>query len=101
MLQSTSSIETDGILWVQQATRSCLQEPKQMQYPRKPNHKVHHPSDDWNVHGNLSALRSMRIQMLADAMEGRSNGERLVARAKIEIVKSKIAFQDQYNYMCG
>ena len=70
-----------------------------MQYPRKPNHKEHYTSDDWNVHGNLSALRSMRIQMLADAMVGRSNGEHLVARAKRKIVKSKITFQDQYNYM--
>ena len=72
----------------------CLQEPKQMQYPRKPNHKDHYTSDDWKVHGNLSALRSMRIQMLADAMEGRSNGERLVARAKRKIIQSKIVFQD-------
>ena len=40
-----------------------------------------------------------RIQTLADAMEGRSNGERLVARAKRKIVQSKIVFQDQYSYM--
>ena len=45
-LQSTSSTEKDDILWVQQAARSCLQEPKQMQYPRKPNHKDHYTSDD-------------------------------------------------------
>jgi hypothetical protein len=82
MSHSTSSTEVDGILWVQQAARSCLQEPKQMKYPRKPNHKDHYTSDDWKVHGNIIALRSMRIRMLADVMKGRSNGERLVARAK-------------------
>jgi hypothetical protein len=70
-----------------------------MLYPRKPNHKDHYTSDDWKIHGNLSALRSMRIQMLADAMEGRSNGERLAARAKRRIVRSKVVFQDQYNYL--
>ena len=86
MLQSTSSTEADDILWVQKAARSCLQESKRMQYPRKPNHKEHYTSDDWDVHGDLSALRSMRIQMLADALEGRRNGERLVARAKRKIV---------------
>ena len=37
--------------------------------------------------------------MLADAMEDRSNGEHLVARAKGKIVKSRIVFQDQYNYI--
>ena len=36
MLQSTSSIEVDDILWVQQAATSCLQEPKQM-HPSKCN----------------------------------------------------------------
>ena len=91
MLQSTSSTEADDILWVQKAARSCLQEPKQMQGTL---HKEHYTSDDWDVHGNLSALRSMRIQMLADALEGRSNGERLVARAKRKIVKQKVVFQD-------
>ena len=30
MLQSTSNTEVEDILWVQQAARSCLQEPKQM-----------------------------------------------------------------------
>ena len=37
--------------------------------------------------------------MLTDAMEGRSNGERLVARAKRKIVQTKVVFQDQYSYM--
>ena len=41
----------------------------------------------------------MRIQMLADAMEGRSNRERLVARAERKIVQSKVVFKDQYSYM--
>ena len=93
------SVEIDDIMWVQQATRACLQEPKRMQYPKKPNHKGHYTSDDLEVHGNLSALRSMRIQMLADAMEGRSNGEGLVARAKRKIVRSTVVFQDQYDYI--
>ena len=39
--------------------------------------------------------------MLADALEGRSNGERLVARAKRKIVKQKAMFQDEYDYMCN
>ena len=96
MSQSTSSTEADDILWVQKAVRSCLQEPKQMQGTL---HKEHYTSDDWDVHGNLSALRSMRIQMLADALEGRSNGERSAVRAIRKIVKQKIVFQDQYDYL--
>ena len=37
--------------------------------------------------------------MIADDMEGRSHGERLVARAKSEIVGSTGVFQDHYNYI--
>ena len=99
MLQSTSEQEDDDISWVQQAARACLLEPKQMMYPRKPNHKDHYTSEDWKVHGNLSAMRSMRIQMLADAIEGRDNSERLVARAKRRIVKASVVFSDQYAHM--
>ena len=97
-LQSTSGTEADDILWVQKAVRSCLQEPKQMQGTL---HKEHYTSDDWDVHGNLSALRSMRIQMLADALEGSRGGRtfNLVARAKRKIAKQKVVFQDQDDYL--
>ena len=35
MLQSTSSTEKDNIVWLQQAARSCLQEPKHIVVPEE------------------------------------------------------------------
>ena len=78
MLTSTRAQEKDDIVWAQLAARACLLEPKQLQYPWKPNHKAHYTKEDWRTHRNLQALRSMRMQMLADAIEGTNDTERVI-----------------------
>jgi len=41
-------------------------------------------------------MRSMRIQMLADAIDGRDNAERLIAKAKRKIVKDTVMILERY-----
>ena len=76
--------------------RACLLEPKKLRYPRKPNHKAHYTKEDWRTHGNLQALRSMRMQLLADAIEGTDNAERIIARAKKKIGRDKVIPPERY-----
>ena len=89
MLSATRAQEKDDIVWTQLAARACLLEPRKLQYPRKPNHKAHYTKEDWRTHGNLQALRSMRMQLLADAIEGTDNAERVISRAKRKIEKTQ------------
>ena len=70
MLTTTRAQEKDDIVFTQLAARACLLEPTQLQYPRKHNHKAHYTKEDRRTHGNLQAPRSMKTQMLADAIEG-------------------------------
>ena len=96
MLTAARTQERDDIVWTQLAARACLLEPKKLQYPRKPNHKAHYTKEDWRTHGNLQALRSMRMQMLADAIEGTDNAERVIARAKRKIGKATMIPLERY-----
>ena len=96
MLSATSAQEKDDIVWTQLAARACLLEPRKLQYPRKPNHKAHYTKEDWRTHGNLQALRSMRMQLLADAIEGTDNAERVISRAKRKIGKDTVIPPERY-----
>jgi hypothetical protein len=72
-------------------------EPKTLQYSRKPNHKAHYTKEYWRTHENLQALRSMRMQLLADAIEETDNAERIIARAKKKGGRDKAIPPERYN----
>jgi hypothetical protein len=96
MLSATSAQEEDDIEWTQLAARACLLEPKKLRYPWKLNHKARYTKEDWRIHGNLQALRSMRMQLLADAIEGTDSAERIIARAKKKMRRDKVIPPERY-----
>ena len=47
-------------------------------------------TEDCRTHGGAQPMGSMRIQMLADATDGRDNAKGLIAKANRKIVKDTV-----------
>ena len=68
VLGLSSGEERDDIEWIREAARATILEPKTMEYPKRPKARRHYTSEDWRTHKHLQALRSIRVQVLTDAI---------------------------------
>ena len=85
VLGLSSGEERDDIEWIREAARATILEPKTMEYPKRPKARRHYTSGDWRTHKHLQALRSIRVQVLTDAIGHIRTSERVMQRTKRKI----------------
>ena len=85
VLGLSSGEKRDGIEWIREAARATILEPETMEYPKRPKARRHYTSGDWRTHKHLQALRSMRVQVLTDAIGHIRTSERVMQRTKRKV----------------
>ena len=92
----TSGEKRDDIEWIREAARATILEPKTMEYPKRPKARRHYTSEDWRTHKHLQALRSIRVQVLTDAIGHIRTSERVMQRTKRKISRCTVIDKQRY-----
>ena len=96
MLGLTNGEKKDDIEWIREAARATILEPKTMEYPKRPKARRHYTAEDWRTHKHLQALRSIRVQVLTDAIGHIRTSERVMQRTKKKIGHCTVIDKQRY-----
>ena len=96
VLGDTKGEHGDDIEWMREAARATILAPTTMEYPKKPKVRKHYTAEDWHTYRHLQALRSLRIQVLVDAIGHVQTSERAMQRAKKKIRDCTVIDKQRY-----